>query len=254
MRLDQQPASRNRSGSGLPCPWNGSRNTASTRSRTRIAVFRSVLTQYRRSYRNSEWKMANRLPSLFTENLSPQIGDALGFHFAPARPMQGRQQSARVPWRTEQVSGLDQPRQFIRRNKSHVSRPSASNDDRLPLIHDLIQNAGQVRAQARICGFRRHEPPCYIVQDSCTRRIGRTLGRGTSISTGRINSRPVAANREAAWRGPRRPANLPQAVGHRLRVFSRTPRSCSHTPESGFPGSSGPPARALRAPGRGPFP
>ena len=86
--------------------------------------------------------MANRLTSRFTEDLSPQFGDAFRLRFAPARPMQGRQQTARVPWRPEQVSGLDQPCQFVGRNESNVSRPSASNDDRLPLIHDLIQDAG----------------------------------------------------------------------------------------------------------------
>jgi hypothetical protein len=56
--------------------------------------------------------------------------------------MQGRQRTARVPLRPQQVSGLDQPCHFIRRHESHVSRPSASNDDRLPLVHHLIQNAG----------------------------------------------------------------------------------------------------------------
>jgi hypothetical protein len=56
--------------------------------------------------------------------------------------VQCRQQAPRVSWRPEQVSGLDQPGKFIGRNESDVSRPSASNDDRLPLIHDLIQNAG----------------------------------------------------------------------------------------------------------------
>jgi hypothetical protein len=86
--------------------------------------------------------MASRLTSRFTEDLSPQFGDAFRFRFAPACPMQGLQQTPRIPWRPEQVSGLDQPRKFISRNESDVSRPSASDDYRLPLIHNLIQNAG----------------------------------------------------------------------------------------------------------------
>ena len=47
--LDQQPASTYFSGSGLPIPKKGSRSTASTSSRMRRAVRRSVSTQCRRS-------------------------------------------------------------------------------------------------------------------------------------------------------------------------------------------------------------
>jgi hypothetical protein len=86
--------------------------------------------------------MANRLTSRFTEDLSPQLRDAFGLHLAPPRPVQSRQQTPRVPRRSKQMGGLDQPRKFIGRNQGDVSRPFAPNDDRLPLIHDLIQNAG----------------------------------------------------------------------------------------------------------------
>src|ERR1035437_4687834 len=45
---------------------------------------------------------------------------------------------------SKQVSGLDQPGEFTSRNESDISRPSASKDDSLLLVHNLIQNAGQV--------------------------------------------------------------------------------------------------------------
>jgi len=86
--------------------------------------------------------MASRLTSRFTEDLSPQIGDAFRFRCAPACPLQGRQQTPRIPWRPEQVGGLDEPRKFIGRNKSDVSRSPAPDDYRFPSIHHLIQNAG----------------------------------------------------------------------------------------------------------------
>lgn len=86
--------------------------------------------------------------------------------------MQGLQQTARVPRRPEQMSGLDQTCKLARRNESDVSGPFAPYDHRFPSIHDLIQNAGQVRTQVCVCGFRRHEPPSTIVQDSCTAQTG----------------------------------------------------------------------------------
>jgi len=54
------------------------------------------------------------------------------------------------------VSGLDQPGKFTSRNESDISRPSASNDDSLLLVHNSIQKAGQVRTEAGICGFSWH--------------------------------------------------------------------------------------------------
>ncbi len=52
IRRDQQPASTYFSGSGFPIPVNGSRTTASTRSRTRKAIRLSFSTQSRKSSRN----------------------------------------------------------------------------------------------------------------------------------------------------------------------------------------------------------
>jgi len=82
--------------------------------------------------------------------------------------MQRSEQASRVPRRPEQVSGLDQPREFTSRNESNIPRPSAPNDDSFLLIHDLIQNAGQVLTQSCICGFSCHLQPVSIVQDFCT--------------------------------------------------------------------------------------
>ena len=121
--------------------------------------------------------MANRLASRFTEDLATQLGDAFRFQAAPACPMQGRQQTPGVPRGTEQVSGLEQPGKLVGRNEGNVSRASTPHDDCLPLVHDLIQNAGQVFTQACICGFRCHEPPACIVQDSCTAGIGNGFGQ-----------------------------------------------------------------------------
>jgi hypothetical protein len=86
--------------------------------------------------------MASRLTPRFTEDLSPQFGYAFRFRFAPACPIEGRQQTPRIPWGTKQVSGLNQPRKFVGRNESDVSRPSAPDDYRLPLVHDLVEHAG----------------------------------------------------------------------------------------------------------------
>jgi hypothetical protein len=88
--------------------------------------------------------MATRLASRFTEELSPQIGDSFRLGTPPAHPMQGCQQTPRVPWRTEQVSGFHQAGEFSSRNEGNVSRAPASNDDRFLLIDDLIQNTGKV--------------------------------------------------------------------------------------------------------------
>jgi len=65
------------------------------------------------------------------------------------------------------VSGLNQAGKFSGRNQGHVTRASASHNDRFLLIHDVIQNAGQVLSQACVRGLGCHDP---IVQDSCTPR------------------------------------------------------------------------------------
>jgi hypothetical protein len=43
-----------------------------------------------------------------TENFPPQSDDIPGFRFAPLRPIQRRQQTLCIPWRSQQVSRLDQ--------------------------------------------------------------------------------------------------------------------------------------------------
>ena len=159
MRLDQQPARRYLSGSGLPGPWKGSRITASTRSNTLIAAFRSDLTQYRRSSRNSGWKTAARLASRRTEHLSPQLSYADRLCGpAPLRPAKGRQQTARVPWRPQQVRGLYEPRELAGRNEGDITRASAPDNNRFLLVYNLIQNTCQVLTEAGIRRFNRHEP------------------------------------------------------------------------------------------------
>ena len=57
-------------------PENGSRMTASMRSKIRNATRRSVFTQYFRSSRNSSWKIASRF--LVKPNLMTQVCHSLG--------------------------------------------------------------------------------------------------------------------------------------------------------------------------------
>jgi len=91
----------------------------------------------------------------------PERVDALPFDLSPIRSMQRRQQPSGVPWRPQQISGLDQSSQLRSRNKRHITTAFPSDNHRLLPVDDLIKNAGQVLAQARICGFRVHLASCH---------------------------------------------------------------------------------------------
>jgi hypothetical protein len=118
------------------------------------------LTQYRRSSRNSVWKIATRLPCRGTGHLSPQFSYAYGLCFPSLGSTQRRQQTPRVPWRPEQVGGLDEPSELAGGNEGHIARTSAPDDNGFLLVYHLIQNAGQVCTEARIRRFNRHRTPC----------------------------------------------------------------------------------------------
>lgn len=163
MRRDQHPARRYRSGSGLPSPCKGSRITASTKSSTRSAVFRSALTQNCKSSRNSGWKIAARLASRFTEHLSPQLRHRTRPLFAAFRSLDRPKQTPRIPWRAQQVSGLDQPGEFVGGNKRHIARSSAPHDYRLLLVHHPVENASQILAKTRIGCFRSHRIASFLL-------------------------------------------------------------------------------------------
>src|ERR1035438_2786204 len=97
MRLDQQPASANFKGSGLPIPVNGSFITASTSSRIRSAAFRSVLTQYLKSSRNSDWNTACRSTGPAKSHLPPQLVHRLRLALSASGTLQSRQQALGIP-------------------------------------------------------------------------------------------------------------------------------------------------------------
>src|SRR3989304_7816422 len=72
IRRDQVLGARYLSGSGLPIPAKGALRTASTRSSTRRATFRSSATQDLRSSMNSVWKTASRA-FLLKAHLRPEL-------------------------------------------------------------------------------------------------------------------------------------------------------------------------------------
>jgi hypothetical protein len=103
-----------------------------------------------------------------TEDLSAQLANGRRFQLPSLGTMQRCEQSAGVPWRSEQVGGLNQAREFIGWNEGNASRTSSANYDNLLLIRHLIQNAGQILAQARVGGFSRVRHLVLIVQEDCT--------------------------------------------------------------------------------------
>jgi hypothetical protein len=54
------------------------------------------------------------------------------------------------------MCGFHQSRKFTGRYKSNIPQTTATHDDRLLLIHNLIQDTGQILPQARVCGFSSH--------------------------------------------------------------------------------------------------
>ncbi len=57
------------------------------------------------------------------------------------------------------MSGLNEPGEFAGGNEGNIPGSSTSNNDRFLLVHNLIENAGQVFTKACICRFRRHRTP-----------------------------------------------------------------------------------------------
>ena len=188
--------------------------------------------------------MATRLRSRFTEHLPPQLGGGRGFSFAAAGSMQCRQQTPCVARRPEQVGCFHQPGEFASRNESHISRPSAPDDDRLLLIHNLIQNGGQVLTQAGICGFRWHRPPLHYCTGFLylrwTGSENHTSGPGGAdplVRAGR--PRPAAGTTTSAscgtpagrrGRRPRTRGSAPPILGDQFFMGFRGPKAHSNRP------------------------
>jgi len=89
-------------------------------------------------------KKARRLLSLATADLAAQIGHIRGLSFALPGTFERRQQTPGIGRRPEQVRRLHQSRQLTSGYESHVPRASASHDNRLLPVRDLIQYAIQI--------------------------------------------------------------------------------------------------------------
>ena len=59
--------------------------------------------------------------------------------------------------------------EFGGRKQSDVAGSPSPDNHRILLVHHLVENAGEVLTQTRICCFSgHHAPPIRIVQHSCT--------------------------------------------------------------------------------------
>src|ERR1035437_4991214 len=156
MRLDQQPASANFNGSGLPIPVNGSFSTASTSSRVRSAAFRSVLTQYLKSSRNSSWNTACRSTGRAKSHLPTQLVHRLRLTFPASGALQCRQQALGVLWGAQQVSRLQQAGQLLGWNQSAILGAAAGHNDNVVIVGHLVKDGGPPLPQTRVCSFDGH--------------------------------------------------------------------------------------------------
>src|ERR1039458_6004440 len=156
MRLDQQPASTNFNGSGLPMPANGSLITASTSSRIRRATFRSVPTQYFRSSRNSGWKTASCSTDRAKSHLPPQLVHRFRLAFRAGGALQCSQQALGIPGGAQQVCRFQQASKLLSRDQGHVLGVPAADNDYIVIVGNLVQDGSQPFPQARVCRLYRH--------------------------------------------------------------------------------------------------
>src|SRR5664280_99002 len=140
MRLDQQPASANFNGSGLPIPVNGSFITASTSSRVRSATFRSALTQYLKSSRNSGWNTAWRLTGRAKSHLPPQLVHRFRLAFSASGTLQSRQKALGILRGTQQVCCLQQAGQLFGWDQGDILGVAAAHNDNLVIVGDLVKD------------------------------------------------------------------------------------------------------------------
>ena len=119
----------------------------------------------------------------------------------------------RIPGGAQQVSGLDEPGKFAGGKEGNVAGSPASNDHRFLLVHDLIENAGQVFTEARVRRFSRHRTPfSYCTAFLYARRLhpqqeqSKSAGLNSLDVSGRVIAPPIL--REARKARFRRPAFL----------------------------------------------
>ena len=186
------------SGSGLPMPRNGSRNTASTRSRTLSAILRSSDTQLRRSSRNSRWKTGDQsvLP-LGKAHLAAKSLRAGSPALPPGSALQSRPQALGVSGRPQEVRGFLQPCELRRRDERDVFRAAAVDHDRLSFLDDSVAERREVRPRGAVGRFPAHGDLLYrnIVRH-------RTLEKQAAVRVA-SNSRPTvsASGRSFIGRG-----------------------------------------------------
>src|SRR5208283_989150 len=156
MRLDQQPASTNFNGSGLPMPVNGSFMTASTSSRIRSAAFRSAFTQYRKSSRNSGWNTPWRSAGRAKSHLPPQLVHRFRLAFPTSGPLQRRHQPLSILGRAQQVGRLHKAAQILGRDQRDVLGVPSADNDHVLIVGNLVKDGSQPFPQTRVCGLYRH--------------------------------------------------------------------------------------------------
>ncbi len=100
--------------------------------------------------------MATRLGCRFTENLFSQCGRRPGFDFPSLCTTKRRHQAASVPGGAQKVRGCYKPGELGCRNQSDIAGPSSSYDYSVLLIDHLVEDGGQVLAEAGIRRFARH--------------------------------------------------------------------------------------------------
>src|ERR1019366_10214414 len=177
MRLDQQPARANLNGSGLPIPVNGSLSTASTSSRVRSAAFRSVLTQYLKSSRNSGWNTAWRSTGRAKSHLPPQLVQRFRLAFPASGAPQCRQQPLGILRGAQQMCCLQQAGQLLGWDQRDILGVAAAHNDNVVIVGNLVKHRSQPLPQTRVGGLHRHGiwPPSkrtvFLYAPSTTREL-----------------------------------------------------------------------------------
>src|SRR5438552_1915641 len=144
-------------------PENASRHAASWSSRTRRAVRLSVSTQYRRSWRNSGWKIGSRSAARGKPHLPAQLLKRLVLAPASFGAPQSRQQTLGISRGTEQVGGFHEPGQLPGRNQRDILGILAANNDDFLVLGNRLQEGGESFPQMRVTGLDGRYPPPHLM-------------------------------------------------------------------------------------------
>jgi hypothetical protein len=82
-----------------------------------------------------------------------KLGHAAGSCSSAPGAAERRQQTSRIPWRSQKVSGPDEPGQLGGRKEGSVARSLAADDDRFLLVHNLIENGDEICPKAGVGGL-----------------------------------------------------------------------------------------------------